>query len=178
VNRAQLEHLIRAAGTVSDDPDLVIVGSQAILGAHPDAPRSLRASDELDLYPRNHPDRSDVVDGALGEMSAFHRTFGYYAQGVGPETAVVAPGWEARLVPVRNENTRGITGWCLEPHDLVLAKLVAGREKDLDYAREALRHRLVRRRVLEERLSRLPVDEAVRAVVATRIAAAATRPGD
>ena len=36
MNRAELEHLIRAAGTIAND-DLVIVGSQAVLGAVPDA---------------------------------------------------------------------------------------------------------------------------------------------
>ena len=37
-------------------------------------------------------------------------------------------GWRDRLVPLRNPNTRGATGWCLEVHDLAIAK-VAGREK-------------------------------------------------
>lgn len=73
---------------------------------------------------------------------------------------------------VNNENTRGVTGWCLEPHDLVLSKLVAGRAKDIAFAREALRHRIVRRRVLEERAALLPVSEAARAAVAARIEAA------
>ncbi len=143
MNRLQLEHLIRASGDIANDDHIVIVGSQAILGAHPDAPRSLRVSMEADVYPRTHPERADIIDGAIGELSAFHDAFGYYAQGVGPETAVCAPGWEERLVPVINANTRGVTGWCLEPHDLVLAKLVAAREKDRSYGEEALRHRIV-----------------------------------
>jgi hypothetical protein len=41
VNRLQLEHLIRAASSIADDPDIVIIGSQAILGQYPDAPDSL-----------------------------------------------------------------------------------------------------------------------------------------
>lgn len=162
MNRAQLEHLIRASGDIADDDHIVVIGSQAILGAHPDAPRALRVSMEADVYPRTHPERADIIDGAIGELSAFHDAFGYYAQGVGPETAVCAPGWEERLVPVSNANTRGVTGWCLEPHDLVLAKLVAGREKDFAFAEEALRNRLVRRSVLVRRLEEVRVDEAVR----------------
>jgi hypothetical protein len=172
VDRRQLEHLIRAAGDLTDDDEIIVVGSQAVLGRHPDAPRSLRQSVEADLYPLHHPERAELIDGAIGEQSPFHRTFGYYAQGVGPETATLPEGWEARLVAISNENTRGVTGWCLEPHDLVVSKLVAGREKDLEFAREALRNRLVRRRVLEERIAATVLTDALRLAVTARLQAA------
>lgn len=169
MDRRALEHLIRAAGDLADDDHLVVIGSQSILGKHPDAPRSLRESMEADLYPRTYPDRADLIDGAIGELSPFHSTFGYYAQGVGPETATLPAGWEERLVPVVNGNTRGVTGWCLEPHDLIVSKLVAGRDKDLDFAREALRTRLVRVRVLEERIAATALDDPMRAAVVGRL---------
>lgn len=54
------------------------------------------------------------------------------------------------------------TGLCLEPHDLVISKYVAGREKDRDYVRAALRHRLVDPSVLRQRLRATPVDGATR----------------
>jgi hypothetical protein len=171
VNRSQLEHLIRAAGTIADDEEIVVIGSQAILGQYPDAPRTMRVSMEADVYPRHKPDRADVIDGTIGELSVFHETYGYYAQGVGPDTATLPAGWEDRLVAVRNENTRGITGLCLEAHDLVIAKLVAGREKDLTFAREAVRHRLVRVQVLRERLAATDLEPEVREVVAGRVTA-------
>jgi hypothetical protein len=158
VERGQLEHLIRAASSISGDPEIVIVGSQAILGRHPDAPRSLRVSAEADLYPRNRPALAELIDGSIGELSPFHQTFGYYAQGVGPGTAVLPAGWEERLVRVRNENTGGATGWCLEPHDLVASKYVAGRGKDLVWIQEVIRHRLVRRMELLRRIDALPLD--------------------
>lgn len=34
MTRAQLEHLIRASATIADDDEIMIVGSQAILGEH------------------------------------------------------------------------------------------------------------------------------------------------
>jgi hypothetical protein len=46
MNRAQLEHLIRAAATIADDDEIVIVGSQSILGQYPDAPADLLESME------------------------------------------------------------------------------------------------------------------------------------
>ena len=112
MTREQLEHPIRVAADIAQDDEIVIVGSQALLGQFPDAPATLRVSVEADLYPKNHPERAELIDGSIGEASPFHDTYGYYAQGVGEETSVPA-GWRDRLVAVRNANTRGATGWCL-----------------------------------------------------------------
>ncbi|MGQ0752176.1 MAG: hypothetical protein ACT4PS_16750 [Betaproteobacteria bacterium] len=38
MKRSELEHLIRAAGRIAGDPEIVVIGSQAILGQFPDAP--------------------------------------------------------------------------------------------------------------------------------------------
>jgi hypothetical protein len=78
MNRAQLEHVIRAAADIADDDEIIIIGSQSILGAHPSAPAELLAT--------------------------------------------LPDGWKERLVLVSNANTRHAKGWCLEPHDLLLAK--------------------------------------------------------
>ena len=42
--------------------------------------------------------KADQVDGAIGELSAFHETFGYYAQGVSVSTAVLPEGWRDRVI--------------------------------------------------------------------------------
>jgi hypothetical protein len=34
-----------------------------------------------------NPDRADLIDGTIGELSPFHATYGYYAHGVGESTA-------------------------------------------------------------------------------------------
>ena len=170
MNRAQLEHVIRAAATICRDPEIVVIGSQAILGRYPEAPAELLVSADAHVYPRNHPERADLIEGSIGELSPFHETYGYYAQGVGERTAVLPEGWEARLVSVPTAAGKGL---CLEPHDLVISKWVAGREKDRDYVRAALRHRLVDRDTLLERLARTPIDETHRSRIASQIAAAA-----
>lgn len=157
MRRDQLEHVIRAAAVLADDPDVVIVGSQAILGTAPDAPADLLRSIEADVFPRTHPERADVIDGAIGEGSIFQDTFGYYAHGVGPETSKAPEGWEERLVLVEGPGTNGARGWCLEPHDLVLSKCVAGREKDWAFARGALTAKLVGGDMLLARIDALPV---------------------
>jgi hypothetical protein len=146
-----------------------VVGSQALLGQFPDAPTSLLVSREADIYPRNHPERADEIDGSLGDGSYFDSTYGYYAHAVGPETATAPAGWEERLIAVRNPNTGGATGWCLEIHDLLLSKCVAGRERDWDFVGEALRGRLADAEELRHRADELPLSkgeiEAVRETV-------------
>lgn len=143
VKRQHLEHLIRAAGAITDSSELIVIGSQAILGTEPNAPESLLVSEEADLYVLGKPEYSVLIDGTIGELSPFHQTFGYYGHGVGPETAILPDGWKSRLVVIRNENTNGISGLCLSPLDIAFSKLAAGRAKDLQYCRELLRVNLV-----------------------------------
>ncbi|MEX1118096.1 MAG: DUF6036 family nucleotidyltransferase [Terrimicrobiaceae bacterium] len=136
MTRDQLEHVIRAAAANADTDQVVIIGSQSLLGSHPGISHpALTSSMEAGVFPLPDPSLAILIDGAIGERSIFHETFGYYAHGVGMETAVLPEGWRERLVPIKNENTRGNTGWCLDPHDLAVSKLVAGREKDLSFLR-------------------------------------------
>ncbi|WP_369798997.1 hypothetical protein [Caenimonas sp. SL110] len=67
MNREALEHLIRAAAEVTNEYEFVIVGSQSILGPIPNPPRELTMSMEADIYPMNAEEKSDKIDGALGE---------------------------------------------------------------------------------------------------------------
>ncbi len=125
-----------------------------MLGQFPQAPNELLVSIEADVFSLRDPADSDLIDGSIGEGSPFHQTFGYYAHGVSVETAVLPSGWQDRLVSVRNENTGGGTGLCLEIHDLAISKLVAGREKDVDFIGGLLRHRLVKEPVIRDRLNK------------------------
>ncbi len=144
MRRDQLEHILRACKGTTGETEFIIVGSQSILGKHPDAPRSLRASIEADVFPKHRPDLSPYLAGNLGELSPFHMTHGIWVDGVGPETATLPAGWEARLVRVENDNTGGAVGWCLDPHDLAYAKLAARREKDVAFVVELIRHKFIR----------------------------------
>ncbi len=153
MTREQLEHLIRAAAVIAADDEIVVIGSQAILGQFPQAPAPMRVSVEADLYPLNHPERADLIEGSIGELSPFHETFGYYAQGVGEKTAYLPQGWKERLVVVQNENTRGAKGLCLEVHDLLVAKAIAGREKDLSFLSDAAENHMADVSTLLHRLA-------------------------
>lgn len=169
MRRADFEHVLGAAANVTGLDEFVVVGSQAILGSFVEVPESLLRSLEADIYPLRAPAAADLIDGALGDGSQFQRAYGYYAHGVGPETAKAPSGWESRLVrrdiPSRPRSGRSPVALCLEPHDLVLAKCVAGREKDWEYAREALKAGLVRLEALLARVPDLPVDAKVQRAI-------------
>ncbi|MGH9066621.1 MAG: DUF6036 family nucleotidyltransferase [Acidimicrobiales bacterium] len=158
MRRDQLEHLIRAAGDILGVTEVTVIGSQAILGTFPTGlPEAAVRSREADLLPSDDPEgaKADLVEGALGEGSPFQESFGVYADGVGEHTARLPRGWRDRLVPVCNDNTNGVTGWCLEPHDLCVSKLLAGRPKDHDFCRALVRAGLVDPELLLDRLDQL-----------------------
>ena len=157
MTRTQLEHLIRASASVTGERELVVIGSQAILGEHPNAPKELLLSNEADMYPMHDADKSILIDGALGLDSLFHDMYGYYADGVDQSTSTLPTGWESRLMGIRSEGTEGATAWCLETHDLAIAKYVAGREKDRRFTRYLAEHGLTEQSQLRERLSETPV---------------------
>ncbi len=169
MNRAALEHILRAAAAIADEREFVVIGSQAVLGQFPNAPAALLASIEADIYPRQAPSMSDLIDGAIGELSVFHETFGYYAHGVDETTATLPAGWADRLVPLSNENTGGATGWCLEVHDLAVSKLVAGREKDVEFVRVLVQERMVDPKLLAERVTLVRAPEAVQDLARSRL---------
>lgn len=64
MRRDELEHVLRAAANVSGCDEIVVVGSQAILGSAPDAPDALLWSQEADVFPRGAPDLAEAIDGA------------------------------------------------------------------------------------------------------------------
>ena len=110
-----------------------------------DLPDEASRSVEVDLAAMHDDDGryADLIDGAIGESSMFHDTFGYYAQGVVETTAVLPTGWRARLVRFETAATRGVIAWCLELHDLWVSKAVAGRPKDIEFCQALLDGALV-----------------------------------
>lgn len=170
MNRAALEHILRAAAALADERNFVVIGSQAVLGQFPQAPDALLVSIEADIYPREDPAKSNLIDDAIGELSVFHQTFGYYAHGVDETTATLPAGWQDRLVPLVNANTGGATGWCLEVHDLAVSKLVAGRERILDFVRVLLREHMVDPTLLEQRVTMLSEARGGHDLVRSRLA--------
>ena len=70
--------------------------------------------------------------------------------------------------------TRGVIAWCLEPHDLWISKMVAGRPKDLEFCQAVLERGMVEPKELAGRLERTDAKEPVRARIAGKISAWST----
>jgi hypothetical protein len=157
MTRDQLEHAIRAACEVAEDTEVYVFGSQAILGQFPEAPEARRQSAEADIAPMHAITNVDMIDAMLGMGSYFHQQFGFYVHGVPLDAAIFPTGWERRAILVQNANTQEMIGRCVEVHDLAASKLVAYREKDLDFVRVLLSENLVKARKLRLRLTQLPL---------------------
>jgi hypothetical protein len=183
MNRYQLEHVIRAAGTIAEVQNLIILGSQSILGQFPTIPATLLKANpidiwvpnllyrsmEADLIIPNDPAKTELVEACLGELSPFHETYGYYVQGVDYQTATLPKGWQERFVNLCNSNTHWVTGHCLEIHDLILSKLVAGREKDLEFFHACAILKLINQNTLLERLKLIDLASPLHEIVERRI---------
>ena len=159
MNRVQLLHVLRAASDVVQRGDIVVVGSQSILAARDDEhlPVEATRSIEVDIafIDDTGDEKADRIDGAIGELSRFHQTFGYYGQGVSLTTPVLPSGWEDRLIEL-DPPRLGARVRALEPHDCVVSKLVAWRPKDLEFGAALLATGVVDAETLRERIAALP----------------------
>jgi hypothetical protein len=177
MKRSELAHILRAACEVTQEPEILVIGSQAILASFGDdeLPSEAVRSIEADVAFLDDPDerKSDAVDGTIGEESSFHETFGIYGQGVSISTATLPAGWEQRLVAFKSPEAGTSRAVCLDPHDLVVSKLVAGREKDFEFGRALLAAGLVDLDILLTRAELLPGPQALRQRVIKWIARAA-----
>jgi hypothetical protein len=169
MTKEQLEHILRASMGITGANQFVVIGSQSILGSHLNAPPELTLSGEVDLFTFRDPSDADLIDGSIGELSPFHQTFHYYAHGVSAQTAVLPDGWKDRLVRFETPGTKGAVGLCLEPHDLAVSKLVAGREKDLHFVAALIRHKLTDSKIIEQRINLTPLSPELLQAVQTRL---------
>ena len=187
MNRNELEHIIRAVGEIAGVEKVIILGSQSILGQFPKFQELVSQEDysELSLTNQSHEvlfrsievdiiipeseEKPEIVDAAIGELSSFHDTFGYYVQGVDYSTSKLPKGWKDRLVEICNENTNEISGFCLEIHDLIISKLYAGRQKDIDFFHAAVKLDLLSIETLKERLNVTPMSDELRLIIEKRM---------
>lgn len=174
MKRSDLARLLALSSLLGENADVLVVGSQAILGSisETELPAEAVLSVEADVtFLDGDEEKADRVDVILGEDSKFHHDFGYYAQGVAVTTASLPSGWRERLVRFPADLPTNATAYCLELHDLLAAKLVAFREKDFTYATVLVNAGLVDLDVLEQRVGMLPpsVDQRVIAQIRTLI---------
>ena len=157
MKRHEFEHTVRAAAAILGVSEVLVIGSQAIHASVnieiPEAERSIEA--DIAALTDEDGSKADLIDGSIGELSSFQETFGYYAQGVSPKTAILPAGWRKRLVPFLTGGTQGVTALCLEPHDLWISKAIAYRQKDIEFCRTLKKRGIVQTKILTVRLSKV-----------------------
>jgi hypothetical protein len=169
MKKQQLDHVLRAAGRITGEKQFVIIGSQSLHGKYPDLADDIGSSAEVDLIAKRDPGGTEWLN-AIGQDSPFHEQFGYYADPVDETPAILPKGWKSRLVNLPAGNTEGVTELCLDPHDLAIAKYVAGREKVRIFTRELAARGIVARERLVALLDQTCVKEEVRERILTDIA--------
>ncbi len=117
MKKRQVDHVLRAAGRITGEKQFIIIGSQSLHGKYPDVADDILRSFEVDLIAKRDPSRSEWLN-VIGQDSQFHEQFGYYADPVDENTALLPKGWKARLVNLPEGETDGVRGLCLDPHDL------------------------------------------------------------
>jgi len=142
MRRHQLEHAIRTACQIIGAREVIVVGSQSILGTFTEEqlPAAATMSIEVDILPiaDDNPETArlaDLIEGVAGELSPFEQLHGFSLDGVDLETCVLPTGWRERLVKVQNANTAAPSG---EPavHRLVPRQGGPLRRETLRLARE------------------------------------------
>jgi uncharacterized nucleotidyltransferase DUF6036 len=169
MRRDQLEHAIRTACQIIGRPEVIVVGSQAILGTfrEDELPSQATMSGEIDILPIADSNEetarlADRIEGVAGELSPFEQLHGFSIDGVDLQTSALPEGWRDRLIKVQNANTAAagggtqFTGWCLDKEDLCVAKLCAFREKDRNFVSALLGAGLVDPGVIAARLATVP----------------------
>jgi len=161
MKKQQLDHILRAAGTITGQKQFVIVGSQALHGKYPDLADHIVMSAEVDLFAPREPDATELLN-EIGVDSPFHVTYGFYADPVDEATAVLPKGWKGRLVNLPAGDTGGVRALCLEPHDLAISKYAVRRDKDRTFTRELARRVLVDREKLLALVEQTPVSAEIK----------------
>ncbi len=161
----KVDHILRAAGAATGQGRFVLIGSAAIFAWQAIVPPDMAMTREVDLFAYDVDAKTAEriafeIDGSLGQASQFDETYGYYCDGVGPETAILPTDWEARAKEYVGPGTEGVTAIVPHPDDIALAKLCAGREKDYSWLVAAVRGGIIEPSRMRERLDRLPADRA------------------
>jgi hypothetical protein len=133
----QFDHVCRAATAIAGVKRIYAFGANAIVpwlaqaghsiplsGVEPSQDVDVTTGDvKLDL----------LIDGAIGELSAFDKTFSVYAHSVDFALFQAPVNWRQRIGK-RIEPVSCVEIIVPHPHDLIISKLIAGRPKDFDFA--------------------------------------------
>jgi hypothetical protein len=156
----QLIHLVHVAKALAPDRRIVVFGSMCVVVKHPtiaDETPLYRNTLDADFIPEPWSEQlGQFMNETMGKESPFRTYNGYYADIVRPDAYdQFPPGFQERLVPISGfENA-----FALEIHDMAVAKLWAGRPKDIALLSALLHLEKLDEAVLRKRLWDTPMVE-------------------
>ncbi len=133
----QFDHVCRAAAAVAGVKKISIFGSNAIIpwlaqAGHSIPLPNLEPSRDVDVT-TGEAKLDLLIDGTIGELSLFDKTFSIYAHSVDFALFQAPVNWRQRTGK-RIEPVSGVEIIVPHPQDLIISKLSVGRPKDFDFA--------------------------------------------
>ena len=165
----ELRDLARRAANVTGYRAILVLGSQAVHGALPDAdlPSITTMSEEADLAVVNDlsGDTPHQIEAHFGMGSPYHQHFGVYADGISLTEVSLPLGWEGRVRTDQSDDDNDdnpVTLLFPEIHDLCASKLTVavtggfGRRTDREFVSALVEAGLVDTDLLTECIDQLP----------------------
>ena len=147
-------HVARALSEITGRKELVVVGSAAVIAAMVEMNGNDFGTEDVDIFSLDSDDEERFIDEAeiIGRDSKFHETHGYYADGVGPKTAIMPADWKTRAEARNVPGAPGVVLWVPDMNDVALAKLCAWRDKDIQWLKIAVKEGVIEPAVMASRL--------------------------
>lgn len=164
MRRAQLEQLLRELHELTGWNEIEMVGSQCMHAATDHPPAEVLMSLECDVLVEEG-ELSERIDERLGQGTEGNRRIGAFVDTVPASFPYLPQGWEdrARVLDVGVLRAR-----CLEPDDLAISKLAAGRLKDTETVAALIMEKLVDPAIVRARILEI-ADLHLRAVLLARL---------
>ncbi len=138
MKKEEVDEALDSLRVITNETHMLVVGTQSLHGTHPDAPDSIMLSREVDVVLKHKARLANWISDVVGDGTPFEAERGYFIDHVAMKEGmpVLAAGWEARVT--RTHSMPGCTVDYLAPEDLAIAKLGAGRAKDLQFVQGML----------------------------------------
>lgn len=114
--------------------EIVVFGSAALASWLRDAPHTR----DVDLLV-DPPERGEVVEALMGELSWYHERHGAYVEVSPPSTFCAPASWRTRARSVRAPDGPDVEIVVAHPHDVLVAKLERFEVSDREHAARILR---------------------------------------
>lgn len=168
MRRETLIAALEELGALTGESAFIVLGSQSVHAFTDDPPVLTITSDDADiaLLDRDFDERQcKVIAVALGEESEWSARVGAFVEPLSLSLPTLPPGWEERARALEGTT---VQAFCVDPHDLAVAKLVAARLKDGEFIEVCVGRGLMNPSTIREHI-RLLEDERLEALLLQRL---------